>query len=129
MTLLRHLNQYVEDYENFRDYAPYDVGPDRFLNLLRGAQYVCTDPFHGSCFSIIHEKKFMVFNRYDERSHHSKNSEIDTLCQNLGLLSRHYTGNIETIDDPIDCVGVNNNLHLLRDDAWKYLNSTFDGIE
>ncbi|MCD7790130.1 MAG: polysaccharide pyruvyl transferase family protein [Bacteroides thetaiotaomicron] len=125
---LRHLDQYVEEDENFGDYALYDIGPDRFLNLLRGAQYVCTDSFHGSCFSIIHEKNFMVFNRYDEQSRHSKNSRIDTLCQNLGLSSRRYTGNIETIDDPIDYTEVNKNLHLQRDDAWEYLNSALDGI-
>ena len=52
---LRHLDQYVPEDENFGDVALYDVGPDRFLNLLRGAAYICTDSFHGSCFSIIHE--------------------------------------------------------------------------
>ena len=44
---LRHLDQYVEKDEEFGDYAPYDVGPDRFLNLLRGANYICTDSYHG----------------------------------------------------------------------------------
>lgn len=49
---LRHLDQYVPNDENFGDIALYDVAPDRFLNLLRGASYVCTDSFHGSCFSM-----------------------------------------------------------------------------
>lgn len=63
---LRHLDQYVENDERFGDFAPYDVDPARFLNLLRGAKYVCTDSFHGSVFSIIHHKPFVTFNRYDE---------------------------------------------------------------
>ena len=34
---LRHMDQYVEEDENFGDFAPYDVSPERFLNLLRNA--------------------------------------------------------------------------------------------
>lgn len=30
---LRHMDQYVEEDENFGDFAPYDVSPERFLNL------------------------------------------------------------------------------------------------
>ena len=71
---LRHLDQFVEEDEQFGDYAPYDVAPDIFLNLLRGAEYVCTDSFHGAVFSIIHKKQFVVFNRYNNNSKHSKNS-------------------------------------------------------
>ena len=84
------MDQYVSEDENFGDIAPYDVAPDRFLNLLRGASYVCTDSFHGSCFSIIHRKKFVAFNRYAEGAKHSKNSRIDTLCGNLGLQERRF---------------------------------------
>ena len=52
---LRHMDQYVEEDENFGDFAPYDVSPERFLNLLRNAEYVCTDSFHGTAFSILNE--------------------------------------------------------------------------
>ena len=65
---LRHLDQYTKVDESFGDFAPYDVDPTKFLNLLRGADYVCTDSFHGSVFSIIHQKPFIVFNRYNEYS-------------------------------------------------------------
>ena len=85
---LRHMDQYVEEDENFGDFAPYDVSPERFLNLLRNAEYVCTDSFHGTAFSILNEKQFVVFNRYAENSSFSKNSRIDTLCVNFGLETR-----------------------------------------
>ena len=52
-------DRYVEEDEKFGDIAPYDVGPEEFLNWIRGAKYVCTDSFHGTCFSIIHHKKFI----------------------------------------------------------------------
>lgn len=126
---LRHLDQYVEEDENFGDYAPYDVAPDRFLNLLRSARYVCTDSFHGSCFSIIHKKQFMVFNRYTEGLKHSKNSRIDTLCQNLGLENRRFEGKIGKITKPIDYESVYKKLDVLRDEANTYLDKAFDGLK
>ena len=103
---LRHLDQYVDTDENFGDYAPYDVGPDKFLNLIRGAEYVCTDSFHGTCFSIINKKKFMIFNRYSDASKVSKNSRIDSLCTNLGVTDRRYKGNIMKIKEDIDYADV-----------------------
>lgn len=99
---LRHLDQYVKTDEKFGDYAPYDVGPEKFLNLIRGAECVCTDSFHGTCFSIIHKKKFMIFNRYNEASKVSKNSRIDSLCDNLGLNERRFNGAIDAIKRDID---------------------------
>ena len=125
---LRHLDQYVEDDEEFGDYAPYDVGPDRFINLIRGASFICTDSFHGSCFSIIHRKQFMVFNRYAEESKHSKNSRIDTLCQNLGLKNRRFEGRIGTITQPIDYEYVYKKLNELKRDAITYLDKAFNCI-
>lgn len=42
---LRHMDQYVEEDENFGDFAPYDVSPERFLNLLRNAEYRIADRY------------------------------------------------------------------------------------
>ncbi len=125
---LRHLDQYVEEDELFGDYTEYDVAPDRFLNLLRGASYVCTDSFHGACFSIIHKKQFMVFNRYDEQSKHSKNSRIDTLCQNLGIEDRRFNGEIKSIKNEIEYELVHKKLDFLRNNANDYLNTALEGI-
>ena len=89
---LRHLDRYVAGDETFGDYAPYNVDPNRFLNILRNADYVCTDSFHGAAFSIIFEKQFTVFDRYNNRSSNSKNSRIESLCENLGLEDRRFSG-------------------------------------
>ncbi len=122
---LRHMDQYVEDDESFGDYAPYDVAPDRFLNLLRGAEYVCTDSFHGTCFSIINEKKFMIFNRYANTSATSKNSRIDSLCQNLGVSDRRFSGDISTIQKIIDYEKVYCKLAKLKQKTDQYINAAF----
>lgn len=129
---LRHLDQYVPNDENFGDIALYDVAPDRFLNLLRGAAYVCTDSFHGSCFSIIHRIPFVTFNRYADGSKHSKNSRIDTLCGNLGLQERRYNEKT-TLDKQlmtsIDWNIVKDKLMNLKCETDMYLNKAFCGIK
>lgn len=123
---LRHLDRYVPEDENFGDYAPYDVAPNDFLNLLRNASYVCTDSFHGMCFSIIHNKKFVIFNRYSGNVKYSKNSRIDSLCEKLGLSSRRYSEEndfVKQLDFDIDYPVVNDKLNVLKKEAEEYLNS------
>ena len=90
---LRHLDQFIKEDENFGDFAPYEVSPEDFLNYIRNAEYVFTDSFHGSVFSIINHKKFLSFNRYSENSKVSKNSRIDTLMKNLNI-HRKFNGDI-----------------------------------
>lgn len=127
---LRHMDQYVPTDEQFGDEAPYNVGPVEFLNLLRRAKYVCTDSFHGSAFSIIYHKQFIVFNRYSNKSKHSKNSRIDTLCINLGVADRRYNSNfVRQIQIPIDYSSVDSNIKKLKQEAYDYLNDAFKGIK
>lgn len=129
---LRHLDRYVVGDENFGDIALYDVAPDRFLNLLRGAAYICTDSFHGSCFSIIHHKSFITFDRYVQNAWHSKNSRIDTLCGNLCLRNRRFTGekNLwEQLNEPIDYDTVQIKLNMLKQHADQYLDEAFMNME
>lgn len=121
---LRHLDRFVQFDEDFGDYAPYDVGPERFLNILRNAKYVCTDSFHGTAFSVIYEKKFIVFNRYTDTSQNSKNSRIDSVCENLKLSNRRYRG-VDTITKmvtaDIDYGFVNDRVDDYRKKTKEYL--------
>jgi len=121
---LRHLDRYIAEDENFGDYAPYDVGPDRFLNILRNAKYVCTDSFHGSAFSIIYEKQFVVFDRYSSKSKNSKNSRIDSLCVNLDLSERRYAPGVDIAElmlRRIDYVDVKRRLSVYQERTKEYL--------
>ena len=132
IVVLRHLDQYIPEDETFGDIALYDVGPERFINLFRGAAYVCTDSFHGSCFSIINNKKFIVFNRYAAGSKNSKNSRIDTLCNNLGLQERRYNSNKtleEQLNENIDYELVTDKIRKLKQDTDKYLDEAFADIK
>lgn len=123
---LRHMDQYVASDESFGDISPYDVDPGQFLNLLRNARYVFTDSFHGTAFSIINQKQFVVFNRYRESSSVSKNSRIDTLCQNFGLEDRRYCSDMDIMritEQEIDYSVVNKRLEQQRSVTDSYMNS------
>ena len=118
---LRHLDQFVSTDEKFGDYAPYNVGPVEFLNLIRNAKYVFTDSFHGSVFSIINHKNFISFNRYPSNSSSSKNSRIDTLLSSLNLSDRRYNENIDYALNFIDYKEVDKKMNQIVLESKKYL--------
>lgn len=127
---LRHLDQYVAEDEQFGDYAPYDVDPARFLNILRNADYVCTDSFHGMAFSVLCEKQFLVFNRYSDTSSHSKNSRIESVCRNLQLEGRRYFGSqdiLDAMDVQIDYRNVRALVQNYRERTKAFLEEAFLG--
>lgn len=97
-----HMDSYNKADENFGDYTPFDIGPAEFVNLIRNAEYVFTDSFHGSVFSMLYQKQFLVFNRYSDNSSSSKNSRIDSFCKNYGLSDRRYNVNIDDVENKIN---------------------------
>ena len=97
-----HMDSYNKADENFGVYTPFDIGPAEFVNLIRNAEYVFTDSFHGSVFSMLYQKQFLVFNRYSDNSSSSKNSRIDSFCKNYVLSDRRYNGNIADVENKIN---------------------------
>lgn len=125
-------NTFVEYDKTYGDVQAFDVTPEKFLNLVRCASYVCTDSFHGAAFSVIMEKKFAIFNRYSENSMASKNTRIDNLCQNLSLEGRRagVNTNLDTVLlADIDFVQVKNRLQVYIDNTKAYLRKAFEGVK
>ncbi len=120
IVVLRHLDEYIPEDENFGDVAPYDVGPAEFVNLIRHAKYVCTDSFHGSVFSIIYHKQFISFNRYGS-SKNSRNSRLDTLFANIGINRRFGGDLVSEMTREIDYGKVEENLRGLRTEADRFI--------
>ena len=73
------------------------------MNLIRNAEYVCTDSFHCSVFSILYKREFYTFRRYNRNTRQSTNSRLDTLFNLAGIKGRLLTGN-EKIED---CLRIN----------------------
>ena len=119
-----HMDEYIADDESFGDYRPYDVSPADFANYIRNAQYVCTDSFHCTIFSIHFEKQFLTFYRFDSKSKNSRNSRIDSLFALLDLKERLYSGDINAqIVKSIDYKKVNGKLDQLVQKSKEFLSS------
>ncbi len=124
------LDNFVERDMSFGDKALYDVDAADFVNLIRNAEYVLTDSFHGSVFSILNHKKFVTFNRFMDNSKDSRNSRIDSLCSLLGLSERRYKTDIyETVNRDIDYKIVDQRVSKLRTDSKKYLCDALRGSD
>lgn len=76
---LAHIDEYIKSDEKFADYTPYDVGPKEFVELIRDAEYVFTDSFHCSVFSMLFHKKFFTFPRYSQDGTVSTNGRLYSL--------------------------------------------------
>lgn len=91
-----HVDEFVPADVEFGDEHLYDIDPEQFVNLIRHADYVCTDSFHCSVFSILHHKKFIVFDRYTDKLMESRNSRIANLCAITGLEAKRFRSDIYT---------------------------------
>lgn len=60
----------------------FDIGPVEFLNLIQNADFVLTDSFHASLFSILFQKNFRVFGR--KWGGGDMNTRIHTLLGYIG---------------------------------------------
>ena len=119
---LRHVDEYLECDETFGDECPYDVNPLEFVQLIKNAEYVFTDSFHCSVFSILFNKQFVTFYRFNNTSKNSRNSRIDSLFELFGLKDRLYNGNlIDQADGEIDFDNVNRKVEKLRQESLNFL--------
>lgn len=70
-------------------YLPYEklygCGPEDFLSSIRDAEFICTDSFHATVFSINFRKKFLAMKRFEDSAEISQNSRITSLLGMLGL--------------------------------------------
>ncbi len=126
------MDVFVERDLTFGDQRLFEVGPIEFLNLIRGAEYICTDSFHGSVFSILNHKQFMTFDRTNSSDKQTRNSRIDSLFGLLGLEKRRYRSGVtlkNVIDQSIDFDTVDQKLTELRQETVGFLNNALNAKE
>lgn len=128
---LQQLDDYIPSDEGFADEAPY-VGPREFLNYIRNAEYVFTDSFHCSVFSILYKKNFFTFSRFAEGAKQSTNTRIDNLLHITGLEDRRMT-NDKTIEEVVNFKrnfdGVDEKLNAMRKSSMDYLYNAFKDLK
>ena len=72
-----------------------NVGPGEFLGLIKNAELILTDSFHGTVFSIIYHKPFYTFSRTGVKE--SMDTRVVSLLKLLELTDRFEPENI-TLD-------------------------------
>lgn len=95
------------------------VTPTEWLNEIRNAEYIITNSFHATVFSILFQKQFVVLTHIG-----GGNNRIETLFNSLGIKNRCVadTSRInEIIEEKIDYRTIEDNHEKLRELSIKFL--------
>lgn len=130
MVTCPHLDQFVHKDLSFGEKQLFDISPIDFLNLIRNAEYICTDSFHGTVFSILYHKRFVSFSRFASNEKLSTNNRIESLLNLLGLCDRIYHNNVmdfkEWAEKHIDYDNVEKKLNILRKETSEFLDHALE---
>ncbi len=96
----------------FKNSSPRD-----FLSFIKHSEYVFTNSFHGTAFSIIMQKQFAT----ELNTKHSFNNRSNDLMMKTGLLYRDIESDSFDMKEIIDYKKVNGAVKELRDEAVQIL--------
>lgn len=95
--------------------------PGDFLNYILFADFVITDSFHASLFSILFNKQFVVFQRYSDEVNVHQNGMISSVLNNTGLVSRYLEPDMPVIKEQIDYCIINSIIQQMRQRSIIYI--------
>jgi len=118
-----YAKQAYNEFDSHCDMEPmWYVGPREFLSLVRYADHIYTDSFHGMVFSILFEREFTVYERNRRSgSKVSMNSRIYDLLETFGLQNRLSRANFVNPNGAIDYKIVTNLLKTKRAESIIWL--------
>ncbi|ONI41750.1 hypothetical protein AN396_03195 [Candidatus Epulonipiscium fishelsonii] len=106
---------------------PKNSMPVDFINLIANAEYVITDSFHGTVFSIIFNKQFISCYTNNIQSDYSMNMRMKDLLKTFNLYNRYLgmdataENYLNLINSKIDYSKVNQILELERAKSLAFL--------
>lgn len=104
-----------------------DVGPREFVQLIIGADYICTDSFHATALSINLSKPFIEFVRFDEDDAASQNSRVFELLAAYGLENRLASRACQIRFEREDLFKAQEKLKGDRAESLSFLTSSIEG--
>ena len=113
---VRHKNKHV--------IVETGAGPEEFLGYIHYADYVMTNSFHATAFSIIYQKKFLAF------EHSTGNVRLESVLERCGLAERMVRNELELhdIDAVIDWTKVKENIRQMRKDSISFLRESMSAL-
>ena len=96
----------------------HQSGPVEFVSLIKNAEYVISNSFHGTAFSVIYQKNMCVVNRSE-----AINSRMLSLLESLGIADRLVGADviIDEIIKPILYKPVQAKLNEIVEHSKKFL--------
>lgn len=99
-----------------------DVGPDEFLYLMKNADYIVTNSFHGVAFSLIFEKQFTYSDMNKWKNYRGRN-----LLKKLGIEQLSY-GHNSISDRKLNYKEINERILDLKTESKKYISNSISII-
>lgn len=93
----------------------YDAGVEEFLALVKNAEMVITNSFHGLIFSVQFRRPFIVFSR------ESADNKIQELLELFGIHDRMFVTGDELEPLPIDYDSVHARIDEARAESMEFL--------
>jgi len=101
------------------------AGPSEFIKLINNAEYVITNSFHGSVFSIIFNKKFFVELL---PSSIGTNSRLEDLLNLFSINDRIIdSSNSQVINKKIDYMTISKTLEIKKEESMEMLSKVIFG--
>jgi len=102
----------------------YFAGPEEFLGLIENAEFVFTDSFHGTAFSVIFQKPMVIVAR---DGNNKTSSRVDSLLHILGIKNRKAEYILQNPKKmPIDYSDAIERLTVFAGDSKEYLLSALE---
>ena len=123
-----YLNISKLSYEGLHAYCEQYADPIEFLQLIKHAEFVLTDSFHGTAFSLLFNKELYVFKREHVGEKIDMLSRLESILDFAGLRDRFVS--LEQpfeIQEHIDYPTVNKRIDKLRAESEVYLKNALRG--
>lgn len=101
----------------------YEAGVEEFLSLVKHAEFIITNSFHGMIFSVQYSKPFYIFSR------EQCDTKIEELLEIFGLSDRLLFTGKENEAVKIDYIEVHNRINKVRNKSIQFLESELCGCE
>lgn len=93
----------------------YEAGVEEFLSLVKYAEFVVTNSFHGLIFSVLYQRPFYVFSR------ETGDTKIGEILKLFGLMNRLRVSGTEPLEGEIDYGDVFARIDAARQRSLKFL--------
>lgn len=101
----------------------YEAGVEEFLSLVRHAEYVVTNSYHGMIVAVHYRQPFVIFSR------EQCDTKIDEVLELFDLRNRKMVTGEENVSGEIDFDAVHKRIQDAARDSVDYLSNALNGCK